>query len=111
MDDGIGVSAKTNSSSSLALGLWGEGQLGGSYGQSWCTRSGSGFFPGILNGLAVAKLDALDQVPEAIGAVELAPVTLGRLGELETRKGQETFAPISEGDRASRPWRGQRGVA
>ena len=68
-------------------------------------------FPGILDGPAVAKLDALDQLPEAVGAVEFAPVALGRFGELETRKGQEAFAPISEGDAVSRPWRGESGVA
>jgi len=50
------------------------------YGQSWCTGSSGGFFLGILNGLAIAKLDAFDQLAQAIRAVELAPVTLGRLG-------------------------------
>ena len=54
-----------------------------SYGQSWCTGSGGEFVLGILNGLAVTKLHALDQLPEAVGAVELAPMMLGRFGELE----------------------------
>ena len=45
--------------------------------------SGGGFFLGILNGLAIAKFDALDQLAQAVGAVELAPVALGRFGELE----------------------------
>jgi hypothetical protein len=59
------------------------GKFNLSYGQSWCTESGGGFVLGILNGLAVTKLDAFDQLPEAVGAVELAPVALGRFGELE----------------------------
>lgn len=33
------------------------------------------------------------------------------LASLKTREGQEAFAPISGGDRASRPWRGERRVA
>ena len=73
--------------------------------------SGSGLLLGVLNGLAIAELDALDELAEAVGAVELAPVALGGLGELETRKGQEVFAPISGGDRASRPWKGKRRLA
>ena len=38
---------------------------------------------GILNGLAIAELDALDELAEAVGTVEPAPVTLGGFGELE----------------------------
>lgn len=55
----------------------------GSYRQSWCMDSGGGFFLGILDGLTVAKLDALDQLAETICAVEFAPVALSGLGELE----------------------------
>ena len=45
--------------------------------------SGGGLFLGVLNGLAVAAPDALDQLAEAVGAVEPAPVVLGRRDELE----------------------------
>ena len=52
-----------------------------SYGRSRCSSLGGGFVLGILNGLAVAKLDVLDQLAQSAGAVKLAPSALGRLGE------------------------------
>ena len=53
------------------------------YGQVWCTGSGGGLLLGVVNGLAIAEPDAPDELTEAVGAVEPAPVALGRLGELE----------------------------
>jgi hypothetical protein len=38
---------------------------------------------GVLNRLAIAELDALDELAEAAGAVESTPVALGRFGEFE----------------------------
>ena len=52
------------------------------YGQCWGMASG-GVVLGLVNGLAVAEADALDQLAEALGAIETAPSALGRLGELE----------------------------
>ena len=45
--------------------------------------SSSGLLFGVLNGLAIAELDALDALAQAAGTVEPAPVVLGRLRELE----------------------------
>ena len=49
---------------------WGYGQMLG------MTSRGGGLLGG-LNGLAVAEADALDELAEALGAVEAAPVALG----------------------------------
>lgn len=38
---------------------------------------------GVLNGLAIAEFDALDELAEADGAIQPTPVALGGLGELE----------------------------
>ena len=35
--------------------------------------SGSGLLLGVLNGLAIVELDALDELAEAVGAIEPAP--------------------------------------
>jgi hypothetical protein len=55
------------------------------YGQFWGMRSGSGLVLGSDDRLAVAEADAAHDLSEAIGAVQPAPVSLGRPGELETR--------------------------
>ena len=47
------------------------------YAQVWCTGSGSGVLLGVLKGLAVAELDALDELTEAAGTVEPTPMALG----------------------------------
>jgi hypothetical protein len=44
---------------------------------------GGGLLLGILNGVAIAESDALDGLAETVGAIQPAPVALGRLGELE----------------------------
>ena len=54
-----------------------------SYGQVWCTGSGGDLLLGSLNGFAIAEPDAPDELTKAVGAVEPAPVALGRPGELE----------------------------
>jgi hypothetical protein len=56
---------------------------GQSYGQSWCLASCGGVVLELLKGFAVAEAHALDHLGEALGAVQPAPVPLGRLGELE----------------------------
>ena len=43
--------------------------------------SGGGLVLGDLNELAVAEADARDELTEPFGAVEPAPVALGRFGE------------------------------
>ena len=53
------------------------------YGQFWGMRSGSGLVLGSGDGLAVAEADTADDVGEAVGTIQSAPVALGRLGELE----------------------------
>ena len=47
------------------------------YGQMLGMTSRGGGLLGGLNGLAVAEADALDELAEALGAVEAAPVALG----------------------------------
>ena len=63
-------------SSSRSLGIVG-------YGQFWGMRSSSGLVLGSDDRLAVAEADAAHDLGEAIGAVQAAPVPLGRPGELE----------------------------
>jgi len=41
------------------------------------------FVLSILKGLAIAKLDAPDELARSIGAVEFPPMALGRVGEVE----------------------------
>ena len=53
------------------------------YGQFWGMRSGSGLVLGGGDRLAVAEADTADDVGEAVGTIQSAPVALGRLGELE----------------------------
>ena len=38
---------------------------------------------GVSDGVAIAELHTVYELAEGIGAVELAPVSLGRLSELE----------------------------
>ena len=45
--------------------------------------SSSGLLLGVLSGLAIAALDAVDELAEAAGTVEPAPVTLRGFGEFE----------------------------
>lgn len=45
--------------------------------------SGSSLLLGVLNGLAIAETDALDELAEADGAIQPTPVALGGLSELE----------------------------
>jgi len=54
-----------------------------SYGQSWCLASCGGVVLDLLKGFAVAEAHTFDHLGEALGAVQPAPVPLGRLGELE----------------------------
>ena len=47
------------------------------YGQFWGMRSGSGLVLGSGHGLAVAEADTANDLGEAVGAVQPAPVALG----------------------------------
>lgn len=47
------------------------------YGQFWGVRSGSGLVLGSGHGLAVAEADTANDLGEAVGAVQSAPVALG----------------------------------
>ena len=47
------------------------------YGQFWGMRSGSGLVLGSGDRLAVAEADAANDLGEAVGAVQSAPVALG----------------------------------
>ena len=47
------------------------------YGQFWGMRSGSGLVLGSDDGLAVAEADTANDLGEAVGAVQSAPVALG----------------------------------
>lgn len=72
--------------SGAAAGLAGFGavealQAYQGYGQSWCMGLGGGLLLGVLNGLAIAEFDALDDLAEAVGAIQPTPVALGGLGE------------------------------
>ena len=51
--------------------------LDGGYGQFWGMRSGSGLVLGSGDRLAVAEADAANDLGEAVGAVQSAPVALG----------------------------------
>src|SRR4051812_924819 len=53
------------------------------YGQSWCTASGGDLLLSGFDGLAVTEANALDHLGEPVGSVQVAPMTLGRFGELE----------------------------
>jgi hypothetical protein len=59
--------------------LFSSGMHGGTpgYAQVWCTGSGGGLVLGSLHGLAVTEADTLDELTEALRAVEAAPVPLG----------------------------------
>src|SRR3954454_21582802 len=48
--------------------------------------SGGGLLLGSLDGLAIAEADAVDDLGQALGAVQPAPVALGALGELEDHR-------------------------
>ena len=56
------------------------------YAQVWCTGSGGGLVLGNLNGLAIAEAYALDHLGKALRAIQPAPVSLGRLSELENHR-------------------------
>src|SRR3954464_12934314 len=49
-------------------------------------EAGGGLLLGSLNGLAVAEANARDHLGEPLGPVQPAPLTLGRLGELEDHR-------------------------
>ena len=63
---------------------WVQSGCGG-YGQFWGMRSSGGLVLGGGDGLAVAETDTAHDRGETIGAVQPAPVPLGRPGELKTR--------------------------
>ena len=52
-------------------------ELDTGYGQFWGMRSGSGLVLGSGDRLAVAEADAANDLGEAVGAVQSAPVALG----------------------------------
>jgi hypothetical protein len=64
MDEAVGVGVGPAERAQHA------GGDGPSYGQSWCLASSSGLVLGLLNGLAVAEVHALDHLGEAIRAVQ-----------------------------------------
>ena len=76
-------------------------RLRGNYAQFWCLGSGGGLLLGRLDGLAVAEADAFDHLGEAIRAVQMTPVTLGRFGELENHR--ERRLPRQAALRLGRP--------
>src|SRR3954447_2340 len=57
-----------------------------SYGQCWCSASGGDLFLGSFDRLPVTEANALDQLGEPVRPVQVAPVALGRFGELEDHR-------------------------
>ncbi len=77
--------------------------------------SGGGLLLGGLHGLAIAKADTPDHLGEPLGAIQPAPATLGRLGQLVDHgqgrlPGQAALGPVgAEPDGGERAFNGVRG--
>jgi hypothetical protein len=69
------VTSSENIPKTYSLGLQPDCAEG--YGQFWGMRSGSGLVLGSDDRLAVAEADTSNDLGEAVGAIQSAPVALG----------------------------------